>query len=269
MDECMQAFMDELKFFKIPLEIIKDCCYAEFHLEFESNTNCIKCAKQKRRPQRNQDPLIVGKSKPMKKPDLRTRIREVLCEPSSSKQAKALAYTLLVCVFLNILGFILETLPCTKSSRKCGDIYPRAFFTFDLVCVLIFTIEFVITFAVQKKRMAFFCCVENVLFFGSLVPAYISWLLTIILGFRKIPVYVDDSLKALRIFRLVKIAKASSHLRETVASIAAATRGLALVLATCCIVIVVLSVLIHHLGASFPHVPMGMWYFVVTMTSLG
>ena len=265
MDECIQALIDEFKFFKIPLEIIKDCCYPEFHLEYDNNLNCHKCAKQKR-PSRHQ--ASTNKNGLPKSLNLKTRVWNMLNDPSSGREAKAVIYVLLLCVFLNILGLIVETLPC--NSGKCGERYCKVFLTFDSVCVLIFTLEFLTNLAVQKNRKAHFCCVENLVFFSSLVPAYISWFFYITVGIQNIPLHVDDSLKALRIMRVVKIAKSSSHLRETVAQIVAATRGLGLVFGACIIAIVMLSVLIYHLDSPhFPTVPAAMWYFLVTMTSLG
>ena len=268
MDECIQALTDEFKFFRIPMEIIKDCCYPEFHLEMENNANCNKCAKQKRIARRQGNADKLSKDKPV---SWKNRVLSFLNKTSGDRGTTAASYALLICVFLNLLGIVLETLPCTTSEEKCGELYWKMFLGFDSMCVLIFTVEFAVTLAVQKNRKSYFCSIENLVFFMSLVPAYLAWILHISLGIHNVPIEVDDALKALRVFRLVKIAKASSHLRETVREIVAAARGLALVLAICIIAIVVLSVLIYYVPNehSFPHVPMAMWYFVVTMTCLG
>lgn len=268
MDECIQALIDEFKFFRIPMDIIKDCCYPEFHLEMENNTNCNKCAKQNRIAcyQTNWDKL--SKDKPV---SWKSRVQSLFNNTSGGRGRTAATYVLLICVFLNILGIVLETLPCSSSEKKCGELYWKMFLGFDSICVLIFTVEFLVTLALQKNRKSYFGSIENLVFFFSLVPAYIAWILHISPGVHNVPIEVDDALKALRVFRLVKIAKTSTHLRETVAQIVSAARGLALVLAICIIAIVVLSVLIYHVPNedSFPHVPMAMWYFVVTMTCLG
>ena len=267
MDECIQALIDEFKFFRIPLDIMKDCCYAEFHLEYENNSNATKLAKQNR-PARPSTTPAANYSPPTMPPSYIKCFRNMLFTCPGG-ESKAVTQALLLCVVLNILGMILETLPCSRKSEKCGDLYAKPFFIFDTICVIILTVEFVVTFAKAPNRKQYFCRAPNIAYFVSLVPAYITWLLYIILGFRNIPVPLDDMFKALRVFRIVKIANSSSHLRETVGQIVSAARGLGLILLTCVIAMIVLSVLLYHLDNTCPHVPMGMWYFIVTMTSLG
>lgn len=267
MDECIQALIDEFKFFRIPLDIIKDCCYAEFHLEYENNSNCMKLAKQNR-PARQSTTSGINKIPPAKSPTFVSWIWDLLFS-TSTRKSKAITYAVLLCVVFNITGMILETLPCSSKSEKCGELYPKAFFIFDTICVLVLTAEFVVTLAKAPNKKHYFCRVANVLFFVSLVPAYVTWFLYIIFGFKNIPLLLDDAFKALRVFRLVKIANSSSRLCEVVHQITSAAQGLGVILLTIVIVIIVLSVLLYHLDDSCSHVPMGMWYFVVTMTSLG
>ena len=267
MDECIQALIDEFKFFRIPLDIMKDCCYAEFHLEYENNSNARKLAKQNR-PARPSTASAAKYSPPPMASSYVKCLRNMLFS-CPSRDSKAVTYALLLCIVLNILGMILETLPCSYKSKKCGDLYAKTFFIFDTICVVILTVEFGVTFVKAHDKKQYFCRAANFAYFVSLVPAYITWLLYIIFGFRNIPVPLDDMFKALRVFRILKIANSSSHLRETVGQIVSAARGLGLILLTCLITIIVLSVLLYHLDTTCPHVPMGMWYFVVTMTSLG
>jgi hypothetical protein len=267
MDECIQALIDEFKFFRIPLDIIKDCCYAEFHLEYENNSNSTKLAKQNR-PARPSTTPATNETPTTTSPNYVNRFRDLLLGPSTGEW-KAATRAVLLCVIFNIAGMVLETLPCSSKSENCGELYARTFFISDAICVCILTTEFAVTLARAPRKREYFCQVPNMAYFVSLVPAYLTWLLYIVLGFGNIPGPLDDMFKALRVFRVVKIANSSSHLRETVGQIVSAARGLALVLLTCTIAVIVLSVLLYHLDDSCPHVPMGMWYFVVTMTSLG
>ena len=267
MDECIQALIDEFKFFRIPLDIIKDCCYAEYHLEYENNLNSTKLAKQNR-PARPSKISAANFSQLSRSTNDASWFRD-LRFVSAIRESKVVNVAVLLCVVFNIMGMIMETLPCSSRSERCGKLYPKTFFAFDTACVFILTVEFAVTLAKAPNKKRYFCSVPNVVYFLSLAPAYITWFLYIILGFRKIPVGLDDMFKALRVFRVVKIANSSSHLRETVCQIVSAARGLGLILLTCVIAVIVLSVLLYHLDDSCPHVPMGMWYFVVTMTSLG
>ena len=267
MDECIQALIDEFKFFRIPLDIIKDCCYSEFHLEYKNNTNATKLAKQNRRT-RPSTASAPNCNPPTSSPNYFKLLRDLLFGPPTG-ESKAVTHAVLLCVVLNILGMVFETLPCNSESKQCGELYAKTFFIFDTICVVILTAEFAVTLAKAPNKKEYFCRVPNVAYFVSLVPAYITWILYSALGFKNIPGSLDDMFKALRVFRIVKIANSSSHLRETVGQIVLAARGLGLILLTCIIAIIVLSVLLYHLDDSCPHVPMGMWYFVVTMTSLG
>ena len=267
MDECIQALIDEFKFFRIPLDIIKDCCYAEFHLEYENNTNSTKLAKQNR-PARPSTTSATNDTPGTRSSNYVNRFRDFLLGTSTS-ESKVVTHAVLLCVVFNILSMILETLPCNSKSEHCGKLYARTFFILDIICVSILTVDFAVTLAKAPNKKGYFCQIPNVVYFLSLVPAYLTWVLYIFLGFQNIPGPLDDMFKALRVFRIVKIANSSSHLRETVGQIVSAARGLALILLTCTIAIIVLSVLLYHLDDSCPHVPMGMWYFVVTMTSLG
>ncbi|XP_028413577.1 potassium voltage-gated channel subfamily D member 3-like [Dendronephthya gigantea] len=264
MDECIQALIDEFKFFRIPLDIMKDCCYAEFHLEYENNTNSTKFAKQNR-PARQSTTSRNSHNVSSKSLSDTNWFRYLL----SRSESRAVTNILLFCIVFNILGMILETLPCSSNSEKCGDLYAKTFFIFDTICVLILTLEFAVSFSKAQNKKAYFCRVPIATYFASLVPAYIMWLLYSILGFRNTPIVLEDICNALRVIRIVKIANSSSHLRDTVGQIMSAARGLGLILLTCIIAIIVLSVLLYHLDDTCPHVPLGMWYFVVTMTSLG
>lgn len=267
MDECIQALIDEFKFFRIPLDIMKDCCYAEFHLEFENNTNATRFAKQNR-PARLSTTSGNCNNASSKSPSDSNWFRNILSS-SRTGESRVVTNIVLFCIVFNILGMILETLPCSSNSEKCGELYAMTFFIFDTICVLILTTEFAVTLSKAPKKKAYFCRVPIVMYFASLLPAYVMWFLYIILGFRNTPVVLEDICNALRVIRIVKIANSSSHLRETVGQIMSAARGLGLILLTCIIAIIVLSVLLYHLDDTCPHVPLGMWYFVVTMTSLG
>lgn len=268
MDECIQALIDEFKFFRIPFDIIKDCCYSEFHLEFENNSNARKLAKQNR-PARPST-ASANKYTPPKPAQTHQNTFFNFLFSCMNSHSVAAARIILVCVVLNILGMILETLPCTCcKSKKCGELYSKPFFIFDTICVTILTLEFIATLAKAPDKKKYFCRLPNFTYFVSLLPAYITWLLYIVLGFESIPLPLDDIFKALRVFRIMKIANSSSKLCETVGQITSAARGLGLILLTCIIAMIVLSVLLYHLEDTCKHVPMGMWYFVVTMTSLG
>lgn len=268
MDECIQGLIDEFKFFKIPLDTIEDCCYAEFHVEYENNLNTSKLAREKR-PNRVSTISHVRSISNQVKP---TNFSRKFSKKFPFVESKSFICLTLLCALLNVLAIVLETLPgkIRKDKReKLGKTFSREFLIFDVICVVILSSDLLINFARSPCKKHFFCNVPNIMYLLSLAPAYVYWILILILGFQNLPSRLVDSFEAVRVFRIVKIANSSSRLRETVGQIVAAARGLGMILCIWIIAVVVLSVLLYHVDTSCSNVLNGMWYFIVTMTSLG
>ena len=123
-------FLEELEFYMIGDDIIK-----EYKLK---------------------EGFIMDEVKPLPSNDILKRIWLLVEEPDSSKAAKVFAIISVTCILVSIINFCLETLPsferppCVNVTYDGGQTYEMApnytdaFFVIETICVIWFTIEFML-----------------------------------------------------------------------------------------------------------------------------
>lgn len=202
--------------------------------------------------------------------------------PSSSAFAKGLAIWSLVIIVLSIIVFCIETLPALDDSKditvKSGNktivkpgpgINVSIFNGFNTFCTIWFTIELIIRFVVCPNKLHFIKTFLNILDFLSILPFYVTKLLSGHGGSIGI-------LRVMRVIRVARIFKLSRHSRGLY--ILGKTMHASLNELLMLFLFLLMGVILFASAAyyaeygennQFASIPHSFWWAVVTMTTVG
>ena len=210
--------------------------------------------------------------------------------PDSSKAAKVMGIISLSFILLSIVSFCIETLPWYADSHcvnativvdgqtiyRLVPNYKDRFFIMESSCIVWFTIEFFIRLIVCPSKKRFFANILNIIDFITLIPYFV------ILSIVTISMSCEGAkgsasllfLRVLRIFRVFKLSKHSSGLRVLGLTMKASLRELGLFLFFLIIGAIVFAGAIYYAehgieGSQIQSIPEGIWWAVVTMTTVG
>ena len=153
-------FLEELEFYMIGDDIIK-----EYKLK---------------------EGFIMDEVKPLPSNDILKRIWLLVEEPDSSKAAKVFAIISVTCILVSIINFCLETLPsferppCVNVTYDGGQTfemapnYTDAFFVIETICVIWFTIEFMLRLISCPSKWEFCKNIMNIFDVMAILPYFIT-----------------------------------------------------------------------------------------------
>ena len=152
----------------------------------------------------------------------------------------------------------------------------------DYVCICYFTVEFFLRLMFCPKKRVFFQQLLNWVDFCAFLPFYIEKL---ILGIvpslhGTILIQILKTLRLIRVFRIFKLTRHFSGLKILAHSIKASGKELLLLIMFLCISVLIFACLIYYAEGveddkdtnvvnNFKNIPIGFWWAVVTMTTLG
>jgi len=113
----------------------------------------------------------------------------IIIEDNTSPKGKIFDYFIQVLVLLSLIAFAIETLP--DNSAKTIEVLNA----FELICVIIFSIEYVLRIFVSKKPLRYIFSFYGVIDFLAIFPFYLKG------------VYDFRALRAFRIFRIFRALK--------------------------------------------------------------
>ena len=113
----------------------------------------------------------------------KSKLRSVV-EDNTTKKGKIFDYTIDVLIVLSIIAFSLETFP--DNSKRTIEILNK----FDIVCFIVFSIEYLLRIYVAKKKTKYLFSFYGVIDFLAIAPFFLSSFL---------------DLRFLRAFRILKI----------------------------------------------------------------
>ncbi|KAK3712041.1 hypothetical protein QZH41_008374 [Actinostola sp. cb2023] len=259
LDECGYSYKDELKFFRISHDKVELCCYEELDDACRRSPNYKGTAK------------INGKTcEPVKKKARKERIWDVFENPLDSRMGKVIFAVMGFAIVVSITTTVMETLPCAMN-LTCAQLYPDEYFYVDAVCVVIFTIEYLIRLSVAPHRWRFVKNFQSIIDVVSVLPFYVK------LFMRSIGAKGADGLvilKVLRVLRVVKMARHSKRLQTLGGSIKNSSSELGFILFSFTLGVIIFATVIYYCekdepNTTFLSIPDGMWYAIVTMTTLG
>ena len=190
----------------------------------------------------------------------RERWYEVIFE-ADTRAGKTFDIVLLVAIFLSVLAVVLESVEGIRARH--GDML----FSIELLFTVLFTVEYLVRIACAPRRMAYITSFYGLVDLLAILPTY---LMVLHEGAQTFAV-----LRALRLLRVFRVLKLAHMLSEASALRRAlwASRSKIVVFLTFVVIAVAISgssmYLIEGPEAGFTSIPTGMYWAIVTMTTVG
>ena len=266
-EDCIASFEEELEFYGIRPQEIHDCCFDEDH---DNREELDKSAKlDETCPEKNNELeverwffsarqqiwiLLEG--------DAESGIRAVV--------GMAIIYIIGLFIILSIFTTMYETVPCNSDEKVCMERF-RVLGLLDLICIGVFTVEFVLRLSVCPDYRQFVKNPMNLIDLLSILPFYLTLLLQSVVGSNLDAFLV---LRVLRIFRVFKLTRHSKRLQRFGAALMTCLVDLVSLIFVLVIAIVLFASVLYFIErkaveGKFTSIPDSMWYTIVTMITLG
>ncbi|KAK7486432.1 hypothetical protein BaRGS_00022356 [Batillaria attramentaria] len=280
-DVCGPLFEEELAFWGIDEKQIEPCCWSNYRAHRDAQETLAEFDKAREEKQ--------GFAR------LQPRVWHLLEDPNSSQAAKVLAVVSVVFVILFIAVFVAEThlqfrdvkddVNATKLDQA-KTVHEEQRLTqpklwlivFEYICVIYFTLEFIARSVFCPDKLEYCKHVLTWVDLISIVPFYVN---VIALGIDpsvedSAGLYVFKSIRVIRIFRILRLTRYFSGLKILGHTLKASAKELLLMILVLGIGVLVFACFIFFVeqvdeGArnDFRNIPIGFWWAVVTMTTLG
>ena len=182
-----------------------------------------------------------------------------IVETRESKAGLYFDYAIQVLILLSVASFTIETLPdLTAETINYLE-------TFELVCILIFSLEYLVRLYIAKNKLKFITSFYGIIDILAILPFYLT------LGFDLRSARV---LRFLRLFRLIKLIRYNKAIRRFQTAFMMIKQEL--------IMFSIVSLILFYLSAvgiyyfensvqpeSFSSVFSSLWWSVVTLTTVG
>ena len=144
----------------------------------------------------------------------------------------------------------------------------------DLVCVFFFTVEFLTRLVFCPKKLRFCRSLQNIIDFVAIVPDYVEFIILAVNPSGRQGLAVVEFIFILRMLRLCRIFRLIRHvpgLWILLYTLKASFNELLLMFVFLLIGMVVFASLVHFAepDEKFNNIPVGFWWAVVTMTTVG
>ena len=190
----------------------------------------------------------------------RKRLHEIIFE-ADTPAGKAFDVALLVAILLSVLTVILESVP-TIDAR-----YHDLLVAIEWLFTILFTIEYLLRLVCVKRPLGYAFSLWGVIDLLAFLPTYLAPLDQ---G-RHLGV-VFRSLRLLRVFRIFKLARLVRDASGLTRAVKASSGKIVVFLTFILTVIVILGAAMYMIegpGSGFTSIPVGMYWAVVTMTTVG
>ncbi|XP_061816650.1 voltage-gated potassium channel KCNC2 isoform X1 [Nerophis lumbriciformis] len=306
-DVCGPLFEEELSFWGIDETDVEPCCWmtyrqhrdAEEALDvFELNVDTGDEDDDVAKRLGIEDVAADGSGSLWRK--WRPVVWNLFEDPYSSRAARFIAFASLFFILVSITTFCLETheafntiINKTDSMRNSSlpDIGPQyeietdpALTYVEGVCVLWFTIEFLVRVTFCPVKLEFIKSVLNIIDFVAILPFYLEVGLSGLSS--KAAKDVLGFLRVVRFVRILRIFKLTRHfvgLRVLGHTLRASTNEFLLLIIFLALGVLIFATMIYYaerigakpndptasLHTKFKNIPIGFWWAVVTMTTLG
>ena len=263
-----------------PIEVPEDIFLEELEF-YQVGDDTIKEYKQK-------EGFIMDEERPLPSHGSLKRIWLFVEEPESSRAAKVFAIVSVTCILISIVNFCMETLPnfhretCKNVTYDDGLTYNMVpnhtdvFFIIETICVVWFSMEFILRLVSCPSKLAFAKNVMNIFDLMAILPYFI------ILITQTTAEQCEQSKKSgsfifirvLRVFRIFKLSKHSQGLRILGLTIKTSMRELGMFFFFLIVAMVIFSSAAYYAEAGeddsqLTSIPGAFWWAIVTMTTVG
>ena len=183
----------------------------------------------------------------------------VIVEDHESPQGRVFDYSIQILILLSLIAFALDTLP---SNSPAMEVFLNRF---ELICVIIFTIEYLLRIYVSKKKLGFIFSFYGIIDFLAIMPYYLT-------GF--IDLRFVRAFRIFRIFRILKLIRYNEALNRFGTAAKIVREELILFLIVSLILIFISSAGIYYFENEaqpevFQSVFHSTWWSIVTLTTVG
>ncbi|CAG9856335.1 unnamed protein product [Phyllotreta striolata] len=292
---CGPLFEEELEFWGLDSNQVEPCCWSTYSVHRDTQATLAILDKldiDSARPTDEEVARMFGYEEAFhagtlsRWQKLKPKIWALFDEPYSSSQAKvppfnvqyrnmvAGASVLFICV--SVFSFCLKTHPGMREKCHVDDrtncTKPYVYFQYvDHLCNAWFTFELSVRLIVSPNLVDFIKSPVNIIDFAATVSFYID---LILLSEKKNQLL--DFFSIIRIFRLFKLTRHSPGLKILIHTFKASAKELGLLVFFLVLGIVVFASLVYYAEKlqdnkdnSFKSIPEGLWWAIVTMTTVG
>ncbi|XP_018570831.1 potassium voltage-gated channel protein Shaw-like [Anoplophora glabripennis] len=284
---CGPLFEEELEFWGLDSNQVEPCCWSTYSVHRDTQATLAILDKldiDAERPSDEEVARMFGYEEAYyagtltRWQRLKPKIWALFDEPYSSSSAKIVAGASVFFICVSVFSFCLKTHP--EMRVKCENIkYPEDnctephpyFLTVDHFCNAWFTFELSVRLIVAPNIIEFLRSPVNIIDFTATLSFYID----MILIFEK-KSQLLDFFSIIRILRLFKLTRHSPGLKILIHTFKASAKELGLLVFFLILGIVVFASLVYYAEKmqdnkdnSFKSIPEGLWWAIVTMTTVG
>ncbi|XP_070150784.1 potassium voltage-gated channel protein Shaw [Polyergus mexicanus] len=287
-DVCGPLFEEELEFWGLDTNQVEPCCWSTYSIHRDTQTTLAILDKLDIEDEKLDDEKIARafgfeekyrEGTLTKWQRLRSRVWILFDEPYSSSTAKCVACVSVFFICLSVLCFCLKShVPKNKHREELledrwNDIADiaglhRAFFYLEHACNAWFTVEITLHCLVSPSLRRFAVSPINAIDLAATMSFYTEFLAE--------PNLYLELLSIARVLRLFKLTRHSPGLRILIHTFKASAKELALLVFFLMLGIVLFASLIFYAerlqenpNNDFDSIPRGLWWALVTMTTVG
>ncbi|XP_046602997.1 potassium voltage-gated channel protein Shaw-like [Neodiprion virginianus] len=284
-DVCGPLFEEELEFWGLDSNQVEPCCWSTYSIHRDTQATLAILDKldiDTDRPSEEEVARLFGyeeayySGRLTKWQCLRPRIWAIFDEPYSSPLAKGIACASILFICLSIITFCLKThenmrvsRDTTRTDNQRDPTEPHwAFFYLELACNGWFTVELVLRCLVSPSLKQFAMSPVNLIDLAATLSFYTEFMID--------QVQFLEAFSVVRVLRLFKLTRHSPGLRILIHTFKASARELVLLVFFLLLGIVLFASLVyyaerfqHNPGNNFESIPEGLWWALVTMTTVG
>ncbi|KAI6183642.1 Potassium voltage-gated channel subfamily F member 1 [Aphelenchoides bicaudatus] len=277
-DVCESEFLAELQFWRLPESLIATCCQPQFDLIDDSLDD-------------------LSSSKKRQNENIRQRLHR-FCEGDGTLMSTIFTFVSICFVLISVLGLVLGSIEefqipyrrvgnqtvvasNVSKSRSPPDVTwePNPAFGYvEVICVIWFTIEYVLRLVVTPNRLVFMRGILNIVDLIAIFPFYLELVLSIF-GFDvdnlqniKGAFLVVRIMRVLRVVRILKLSRYSTGMRTFALTLRSSARQLGMM--GMFTGVIFFSTLLYFVEKDDPHtpftsIPNAFWWAIVTMSTVG
>lgn len=190
----------------------------------------------------------------------RGRLHEVIFE-ADTRAGRAFDVTLIGLILLSVLAVMLESLSSVRG-RYGAELYAA-----EWAFTILFTLEYVLRLSSVRRPLRYAASFFGVVDLLAIIPTYLSLLVP---GSHYL--LVVRILRLLRIFRVLKLAEHLTEADVLMRALRASRRKISVFLLTVLTMVVIIGTLLYVIEGEengFTSIPVGIYWAVVTLTTVG
>ncbi|XP_063078433.1 potassium voltage-gated channel subfamily F member 1-like [Engraulis encrasicolus] len=270
---CPACFMDEMEFWGVEVDFLDECCRSNLQEVEEELAEIAERVQSLLEARERVRAVGVGAWK-----RFQARVWHMMEQPDSSVPARIIAIISFILILVSSAALCAGTIPELQVRDAHGNpTEPQALVVVDTVCIIWFTIEYLLRLFAAPGKIRFLFSFMNVIDCLAILPYYLLLTLThlgsALLELSNVQQAVQ-AVRILRVARVLKLARHSSGLQTLTFALRSSCSELALLLMYMGVGVFLFSALGYTLEQSHPDtlftsIPQAFWWAVITMTTVG